>query len=84
MERHKAFITKYALTQSIYELDVEQCIDISPNTVKGPGVFDTYHGEGLNWHRTREGALACAEAMRVKKIASLKKSIKKMEALKFE
>ena len=38
---------------------------------------------GKDWHRTPESALARAEEMRKAKIASLKKSIAKLEAMTF-
>ena len=82
-EKFKAFITKYAMTQGILEREVEVCAEVSTQMVKGTGVFECYHGEGRDWHRTREGAVARAEEMRRKKIASLKNTIKKLEATKF-
>lgn len=42
------------------------------------------HGEGEEWHRTRSEAVARAEAMRARKIASLKKQIKRLEEIKFD
>jgi hypothetical protein len=42
--------------------------------------FDTYyHREGKDWHRTREAAVIRAEEIRMKKIASLKKHVAKLE-----
>ena len=38
---------------------------------------------GLDANSTREAALEAAEAMRIKKIASLKKQIAKLEKMKF-
>lgn len=43
-----------------------------------------YHGEGNDWHRTKESAIAKAEEMRKKKIASLKKQIEKLEKMEFK
>lgn len=80
--RFKAFITKYALTDGIKEVEVEVC-DEYPGMVKGSGLFALYHGEGKEWHRTRESAVKKAEEMRVNRIASLKKQITKLEKLKF-
>ena len=42
-----------------------------------------FHGEGLDWHRTWESALARAEKMKEAKIASLNKSIRKIERMTF-
>ena len=82
----KVYITKYALTAGIMEVDAEQS-SVAPSMVswknqEGWGEQNA-HGEGKDWHRTKESATARAESMRLKKIASLKASIKKMEKLKF-
>jgi hypothetical protein len=55
-------------------------------TFKAEGaIFGDYaHGEGRQWHRTREAAVLIAESMRKKKIASLKQQIEKLEKLRFE
>jgi len=79
----RAWITKYALTSGICEMEVEQSRE-APSMISWDGWNNHAHGEGRDWHRTREGAIARAEAMRKKKIESLKKSIKKMEALRFQ
>lgn len=81
----KVWITKYALTTGIKEVAGE----ISENC---PSMFcdngspypQYFHGEGRDWHRTLEGAKAKAEEMRVAKIASLQKQIKRLEKLQFE
>ena len=57
------WITKYALTKGIFEMDVES------------------QSEGC---KTKAAAIAKAEKMRRKKIASLKKQIEKLESMKFE
>jgi hypothetical protein len=79
----RAWITKYALTSGICEVEAEQCRE-SPSMISWGGWNGYAHGEGRGWHRTREGAMVRAEAMRKKKIESLKKSIKKLEALRFQ
>ena len=76
-------ITKYALTQGIFEVEAE-VIDTpgepaSMIAVRRSGPY--YHG--TNWHRTKEEAIKKAETMRKKKIASLKEQIAKFEALTF-
>lgn len=79
----KVWITKYALTRGILEMECAQFGDISVKEVGNP--FPTYyHGEGNEWHRTKESAIQKAEEMRQKKIASLKKQIKKLEEMRFE
>lgn len=77
----KVWITKYALSSGIKELDVEQCD--SPDMVRGNSWNDIYHGEGREWHRTYESAVARAEEMQLKKIKSLRKQIEKWEKKRF-
>ena len=78
------FSTKYCLTQGITEHDVRECgngMVAVPKTAKS---FEYYlHGEGVDWHRTKEGATSRAEEVRIKKLQSLDKSIKKISAIKF-
>lgn len=76
------FITKYALTEGI------RIIDNDSYGVDGGMLWNNrdgyyFHGEGKEWHRTKESAVKRAEEMRLAKIASLKKSIAKLEKLKF-
>lgn len=78
----KVWITKYALTSGIKEMEVEQSEDF-PDMVTGKAWNDSYHGEGREWHRTYESAVAKAEEMRLKKIDSLKKQIAKWEKKRF-
>jgi hypothetical protein len=81
----KVFITTYALTSGIIEVEAEQSL-VCPTMVNWniPGEYYGHaHGEGRNWHRTKDAAIAKAESMRLAKITSLKRSIKKLEALKF-
>lgn len=81
----KVFVTKYALTQGIKEVEVEDC---GNGMVRTPGFLSNgggrcFHGEGREWHRTKEAAVERAEKMRVDKIKSLQKSIKKIQDLKW-
>lgn len=79
----KVWITKYALTDRILEKECEDCRNGAVKETENP--FPTfYHGEGEEWHKTKETAIAKAEEMRQKKIASLKKQIEKLERKKFE
>lgn len=76
-----AWITRYALTEGIKVAEAEVCSD----------KMITYGGTGCSrksiygndWHRTYEAALARAEEMRVAKIASLRKSIARIERMTF-
>lgn len=84
----RAFITKYALTNGIYEVEVEQCLDTQPN---GSFVKETdntkytscYHGEGKEWHRTKLDAVNRANDMRIKKIRSHQTAISKLQKMTF-
>jgi hypothetical protein len=82
----KVWITKYALTDGIQCVD-GVTFDRSPKLLeynRAAGRLSQYaHGEGKEWHRTYESAQARAEAMRVAKIASYRKSIAKLEKLSF-
>lgn len=78
----RVWITKYALTVGLYEADCFLCGD---GMVKTDAEWSQYfHGEGKDWHRTRESALARCEVMRKAKLASIEKSRKKIEALRFD
>lgn len=78
----KVWITNYALTKGILEKEATECGDGMINTGEKLGNF--FHGEGDEWHRTKESAIKKAEEMRLKKIASLKNQIVKLEKMKFE
>ncbi len=80
----KVWITKYALTQGIFECEVETAFDISKKMVvdkAGPCGGNCYHRP--DWHETKGAAILRAEEMRTKKIASLEKQIKSLKTLKF-
>ena len=81
------FVTKYALTSGIQEVEGEPW-DNSPDMfceTRTSGQYSSnFHGEGKEWHRTKEGASAKAEAMRTRKIASLKQQITKLQEMKFK
>lgn len=81
----KAYITKCALTAGIQEREVEDCFNTSPGMVRdlGSAYFASFHGEGREWHRTREGAAKRANEMRTDKIKSLEKSIAKLRKMEF-
>lgn len=81
----KVWITKYALTQGIIEKKARECGEGFDGMVKTEEKYPAYfHGEGKEWHRTKESAIKRAEEMRQKKIESLKKQIKKLEVMTFE
>ena len=81
----KAFVTKYALTSGILEVEAAVCDKVDSDTIKArayPYVLPTYFHKG-DWFITREDAVAKAKKMRLNKIKSLKKQIEKLEKLKF-
>jgi len=81
----KVWITKYALTKGIFEIEAEVCEFISPDMIKEVGCeYPTYyHGKGKDWHKTREDAVKRADEIRKKKVVSLRKKIEKLESMIF-
>jgi len=85
----KIWVTKYALTTGIFEVEAEvekrekrnEGMAVVPNDFKS-GTYPRYF-HGKEWHLTKESAMKQAEEMRTKKIASLQKQIGKLENLKF-
>lgn len=80
-ETIKAWITTYALTTGIKVVDAKMCGGVTDSRMVRYGNQYAY---GKDWHRTPEAAIARAEEMRKAKIASLRKSIEKMESLRFD
>jgi hypothetical protein len=76
----KVWITRYALTDGIMEGEAQLC-ETSGGMIKFKGNY--YHGEHLDWHRTKESAITRAEERRKAKLASLKRQIAKLEKLDF-
>lgn len=74
----KVYITKYALTNGIIEAEAELCNDRGMIVV---GRTTYYHGEGKEWHRTREPAVERAQLMRDAKLEFLGKKIAKLEKM---
>lgn len=84
----KVWVTKYALTSGIMEVNVEQTetasmVRLAANQETGFGFSQYFHGEGRDWHQTAESAATKAKDMRAKKIAALRKQITKLEGLIF-
>jgi len=78
------WITKYALTQGIYKIDGERS-ESQPNMfvrIKPSGGPPEYYHKPY-WHERKADALRHADSFRLKKIASLKRVIAKLEGLKF-
>lgn len=84
----KVWITKYALTQGIFECEVAMR-ELFGKYIVIPKYLGTPLGIGRilkadEWTTKREIAVDDVEYMRQKKIESLKKQIKKLEVMKFE
>lgn len=77
----KIYVTKYALTSGISEHDAEVSSDGNMASFRKNGYPHNYHGN--DFHLTFESALNRAEEMRIKKLQSLDKQIKKISSLKF-
>ena len=83
----KVWITKYALTKGIYSADVVGNMgtgDTGVCVVDINGHNRQSYFFRNDWHKTKKAAIARAKEMRKKKIASLKKQIKKIEGLDFD
>jgi hypothetical protein len=76
--------TKYALTKGIVHYQQAEQSREFPTMVGIKGeCMDSYLHAG-DWHTTRKAAVKKAEEMRLRKIASLRKALAKMERLRFE
>lgn len=84
----KVWITKYALTQGIIEAETncngwaEEIYAFWRKDNKNYSGF--FCKSNFDFFSDKKSAIARAEAMRQKKIESLKKQINKLEAMKFE
>lgn len=74
----KAYVTKYALSNGIEEVNGEIYDDIY---FKVEGFYILFK-EG-EWFETKEDAIKKAEEMRIKKIKSLEKQIERLKNKKF-
>lgn len=73
----KVYITKYALTEGIFESDVEKGSDSTVSDRKR-GYTSYYHGQGREWHLTRQSAVDRANQMRLRKLKTLQNQIAKL------
>lgn len=72
-----------SLTVGLQEETLVSCSDRMVQIVGRP--YSQYaHGEGKEWHRSRESAVNRLEEMRSKKIDSLQKKIAQLKELKFQ
>lgn len=81
----KMFVTKYAMSDGIQELEGEWD-EKDPEFFRvASGYFTQYfHGEGREFHKTRESAVKVANAMKSKRIKSLEKSLAAAKSMTFE
>lgn len=79
----KAYITKYALTQGVFAVDAELC-DESMIKYRPVGSRYDQYAHGKDFYFCEEDAIARAEIMREKKIASLRAQIAKIGSIVFE
>jgi hypothetical protein len=82
----KYWTTKYALTIGIkvFEYDREPRDGCYIYPRRPHDIFQTQFRIGVDAFTTREDAIKAAEEMRKKKIASLRRSIDRIEALNFD
>jgi len=77
----KIYVTKYSLTAGITEHDASISDDTSVASFRENGYWHYFHGK--DFQLTKEDAINRAEEMRIKKLKSLDKQIKKLSALNF-
>ncbi|MCX5577657.1 hypothetical protein [Kaistia terrae] len=75
------YTTRHALSHGIQK--VAGTISSDYFRPLGRVVFNSYAGEGREWHRTMEGALNRAEQMRTQKLKSLQAQIGKLKKINF-
>jgi hypothetical protein len=80
----KVYISKYALTKGIFELEVEDCGDGTVKHKNSGYCNDYYHEEGKDYFLTKEDAIKKANELKEKKIQSIEKQLKKLKEIKFE
>lgn len=82
-----AYITKHALSNGkILKIEARLCSNVDNTMIayRTEGSTFNQYAHDTDWHSTLPDAIAKANEMRVKKIASLKKQIAKLEKMAFE
>lgn len=82
-EPFEVYVTKYALTVGIERLTVRYRLVPTMVIAMDHRYGSVFRDEGREWHRTIDSAVARAETMRKAKLASLRKSIAKLEGMTF-
>lgn len=80
----RVYITKYALSGGIFTASANRHADDDMISIRRPNTTCDEYFHGDDWHETREAAVEKANAMRLRKIASLRMQIAKLEAMTFE
>jgi hypothetical protein len=81
----KVYVTKDCLRHGIRERDAKIIGQwATVECERTSYIIEQYEETQLDWYRTRSAAVVRAEEMRTAKIASLKKQIARLEALKWE
>lgn len=80
----KVWITKYALTKGIIEVDGELISSDFVSILNRGASLPTHWFYKGDWHSDKQSAIKKAEEMRQKKIESMKKQIQKLEEMRFE
>jgi hypothetical protein len=78
----KLWLSKYALTDGVKEVESKCAESAGEKYISLVGWWNSFRMGREIW-LTKAEAIAAAEAMRVKKIASLRKQIAKLEKLSF-
>ena len=79
----RAYITKYALTWGIEEVEGEVTSDFSDVLVHGAQPYGRTYTHKGDWFTTREEAVTRCEELRKNKIASLERAINKLKGKVF-
>jgi len=84
-EKVHVWVTKYALSTGIFEVDAEICHDISSKMISLQRSKDHYteNFHGADWYMTEAAAIRRANEMKDAKIKSLEKQIEKLRKKKF-
>lgn len=82
-ELTQIWVSKFALTTGLFETSAELAPNGIAKVVGGHGAFDScLRGEGREWHRSLDEARARAGEMREARIASLRRQIAKLKAIR--
>jgi hypothetical protein len=88
-ERFTAWISRYALTDGIFERYVEKMGNgivwvVGDEDDRASWTYGSFSVEGRDWHRTRAGAIERAKKMQAAKLKSIDRQRQRIAALKFE